>query len=150
MHPKSVGTAYLLWFFLGFLGIHKFYLDKAGTGILYLFTFGLLGIGLLVDLFTLGEQVRTYNQSLATSTARLQGDTGMQQAPAAPAQREPATPEKQILLLAGTQDAFTLRDLLRQTDLDLETAETTLEKLLDRGLLRQQMSPDGELRYVER
>ncbi|MEO0639466.1 MAG: TM2 domain-containing protein, partial [Bacteroidota bacterium] len=33
---KSKTTAYLLWFFLGGLGIHKFYLGKAGAGILYL------------------------------------------------------------------------------------------------------------------
>jgi TM2 domain-containing membrane protein YozV len=58
---KSTLTAYLLWFFLGFLGIHKFYLGKTGMGILYIFTGGLFGIGLLVDLFTLAGQVRTYN-----------------------------------------------------------------------------------------
>lgn len=58
---KSKGTAYLLWFFFGFLGIHKFYLDKAGMGLLYLFTFGLFGIGWFIDLFTLGDQVDTYN-----------------------------------------------------------------------------------------
>lgn len=58
---KSKGIAYLLWFFLGFLGVHKFYLGKIGVGILYLFTFGLFGIGLLIDLFTLGGQVDTYN-----------------------------------------------------------------------------------------
>lgn len=63
---KSTLTAYLLWFFLGFLGIHKFYLGKTGMGILYIFTGGLFGIGLLVDLFTLAGQVRTYN---ATHTA---------------------------------------------------------------------------------
>lgn len=63
---KSTLTAYLLWFFLGFLGIHKFYLGKTGMGILYIFTGGLFGIGLLVDLFTLAGQVKTYN---ATHTA---------------------------------------------------------------------------------
>jgi TM2 domain-containing membrane protein YozV len=59
---KSKRTAYLLWFFLGFLGIHKFYLNKTGIGILYMFTGGLLGIGGLIDLFTLGKQVDAYNQ----------------------------------------------------------------------------------------
>jgi TM2 domain-containing membrane protein YozV len=62
---KSTLTAYLLWFFLGFLGIHKFYLGKTGMGILYIFTGGLFGIGLLVDLFTLAGQVRTYNATKA-------------------------------------------------------------------------------------
>ncbi|WP_107764225.1 TM2 domain-containing protein [Coprothermobacter proteolyticus] len=35
-HKKSVGVAYLLWFFFGSLGIHKFYLGNAKRGLLYL------------------------------------------------------------------------------------------------------------------
>lgn len=58
---KSKLVAYLLWFFLGYLGFHKFYLDKIGVGILYIFTVGLFGFGLLYDLFTLGNQVDVYN-----------------------------------------------------------------------------------------
>lgn len=58
---KSKFTAYILWFFLGYLGIHKFYLGKTGMGILYLFTGGIFGIGWLIDLFILGTQVDTYN-----------------------------------------------------------------------------------------
>lgn len=58
---KTVKTAYLLWFFLGGLGIHKFYLGKTGMGVAYIFTGGLFLVGLAVDLFTLGRQVRDYN-----------------------------------------------------------------------------------------
>lgn len=47
--PKSRLVATLLCFFLGGLGIHRFYVGKVGTGILYLFTGGLFGIGALVD-----------------------------------------------------------------------------------------------------
>ena len=46
---KSKSTAAVLCFFLGFLGIHRFYAGKTGTGILWLFTGGLLGIGAVVD-----------------------------------------------------------------------------------------------------
>ena len=35
--------------FVGFLGAHKFYEGKTGMGILYLFTLGLFGIGVVVD-----------------------------------------------------------------------------------------------------
>jgi hypothetical protein len=62
---KSVGTAYLLWFFLGGLGVHQFYLGKTGRGVLYLLTLGLCGFGPLVDLFTLPRQTRTVNAQLA-------------------------------------------------------------------------------------
>lgn len=46
---KSKGTAAVLCFFLGVLGVHRFYAGKVGTGILWLFTGGLLGVGALVD-----------------------------------------------------------------------------------------------------
>ena len=56
---KSKGIAYLLWLIsiFGWLGFHRFYLGKIGTGILWIITGGVLGIGSLIDLFTLGGQV---------------------------------------------------------------------------------------------
>lgn len=60
---KDTTIAYVLWFFLGVIGIHKFYLEKNGWGILYIFTGGLCGLGLLYDLFTLPRQVREYNEN---------------------------------------------------------------------------------------
>ena len=47
-HLKTIG--YILWLF-GFTGSHRFYYGKPLTGTLYFFTFGLLGIGWLIDLF---------------------------------------------------------------------------------------------------
>lgn len=46
---KSKGTAAVLCFFFGFLGIHRFYVGKIGTGFLWLLTLGLFGIGEVVD-----------------------------------------------------------------------------------------------------
>ena len=42
-------TAFLLCLFLGMFGAHKFYEGRTGQGLLYLFTFGLLGIGWIID-----------------------------------------------------------------------------------------------------
>lgn len=58
---KSKTAAYLLWFFLGMFSAHRFYLGKIGTGILYLLTGQLLGIGWIIDLFLIGGMVDRYN-----------------------------------------------------------------------------------------
>lgn len=49
--PKRRGIAALLCLFLGVLGIHRFYVGKIGTGFLWLLTYGLFGVGVIVDLF---------------------------------------------------------------------------------------------------
>ena len=59
----SIGIAYLLWFCscFGVLGLHRLYLGKVPTGILWMFTGGLFGIGTIYDFFTLPSQVREAN-----------------------------------------------------------------------------------------
>lgn len=59
--PYDYNVAWLLLAFLGVLGAHRFYLGKWFTGILYLLTLGLFGIGLIIDLWTLNEQVSLKN-----------------------------------------------------------------------------------------
>jgi TM2 domain-containing membrane protein YozV len=48
--PKSRLVALLLCFFVGFLGAHRFYVGKTGTGILMLLTAGGCGLWILIDL----------------------------------------------------------------------------------------------------
>ena len=53
--------AWILLTFLGVFGIHRFYLGKWGTGILYLLTLGLFGVGLIYDFWTLNSQISELN-----------------------------------------------------------------------------------------
>lgn len=50
---KRILPAFLLCFFLGVFGVHRFYAGKIGTGLLELVTFGGFGIWWLVDLILL-------------------------------------------------------------------------------------------------
>ena len=51
--PKNKWVSLILCFFFGCFGAHKFYEERAGMGILYLFTAGLCGIGVLIDFINL-------------------------------------------------------------------------------------------------
>lgn len=59
----NYSIAWILLAFLGLFGIHRMYIGKWFTGILYLLTLGLLGIGWLYDYWTLNDQITIINRS---------------------------------------------------------------------------------------
>ncbi len=85
-NKKSVGVAYLLWFFFGMLGVHRFYLHRGGSGtVILLLTLGsfflmFIGIGLFlifipgiwvfIDIFLIPGMARDYNNKLVDSLVR--------------------------------------------------------------------------------
>ena len=87
-NKKSAGVAYLLWFFTGGVGGHRFYAGRTGSAVAQLMLtilgwatiwFGLgfvflsaLGIWLLVDVLLLGGMIRAYNESVG----RANDDSG--------------------------------------------------------------------------
>lgn len=62
VNSKSIGVAYVLWFFFGIFGVHQFYLGKTGRGLGYLLTAAWGLVGWFVDLFTLPSQVKRINR----------------------------------------------------------------------------------------
>lgn len=83
-------SAYALWFFLGFFGAHRFYVGRPASGLVWLLTCGLFGIGWLVDFFLIPEFVEEHNkrvfhqQMVETGSSLLfDGEYG-HAAPAAP------------------------------------------------------------------
>jgi TM2 domain-containing membrane protein YozV len=61
--PLDYNIAWLLLVFLGLLGIHRFYMGKWLTGILYMLTGGFFLLGWLYDFWTLNSQVSELNRS---------------------------------------------------------------------------------------
>jgi TM2 domain-containing membrane protein YozV len=155
---KSKGVAYLLWFFLGIVGAHKFYLEKFGMGILYIITLGFLGIGWLIDLFTLGNQVDLYNALhggqvggvAVNNQPNLSQNVVVNVAPPAGAAESVSvkiSAEKQILTLSGESSTLSLRQIVSQTSLEIEEAEEAVKKLVAKGMAKEQVDPDGKLFY---
>ncbi|MDR1324507.1 MAG: TM2 domain-containing protein [Treponema sp.] len=159
---KSKGVAYLLWFFLGIFGAHRFYLEKIGTGILYLCTAGVAGIGWLIDLFTLGGQVDNYNLlhsnmaggnqtqnvvvNVTAPTAVAPQDSS---APSAPQIGQPKlSPEKVILALADKTPVLTLRQIMSSSHLDMDEAETAVKKLVAKGMAKEGVDGSGKSTYT--
>lgn len=60
---RSTGTSYLLWLLglVGFCGIHRFYNGRWITGLLWLFTGGLLFIGQIIDLLLIPSMATRAN-----------------------------------------------------------------------------------------
>jgi len=59
----SYTTSWMLLCFGGFLGLHRFYLGKKVTGILYLLTFGFWGLGIIYDWILINLEIHTLNSS---------------------------------------------------------------------------------------
>lgn len=58
----SYSVTWVLLFFVGFFGVHRMYLGKWISGVFYLISFGVFGLGVLYDLWTLNDQVDTENR----------------------------------------------------------------------------------------
>lgn len=82
-HAKSAGAAYLLWFFVGWAGAHRFYLGRPGTAVTMLllnvvgwltavFVIGFVflavfGIWWLVDLFLIGGMIEAQKNAVRSA-----------------------------------------------------------------------------------
>ena len=60
--PKSYNLSWILLTFFGFFGLHRLYLGKWVTALIWFLTFGLFLVGYLYDYWTLNEQVSEANR----------------------------------------------------------------------------------------
>ncbi|MDR2149400.1 MAG: TM2 domain-containing protein [Spirochaetaceae bacterium] len=145
----SVGIAYLLWFISGFgtLGFHRLYLGKIPSGIVWMLTGGLVGIGSLYDLFTLPSQVRTANANLLRGLEKVDVMYQYQQGMAS--QQTKNTVEHSILLEAKRNNGIiTLTDLALAGNISLEEARKALDAMVAKGFAELRVRETGTLVYV--
>ena len=77
---RSEVVAFLLWFFFGILGAHRFYLKRIGSGVLMLVltctVFGMVitGIWWIIDAFLIVGMTKEYNLNLIERTQNTSPD----------------------------------------------------------------------------
>ena len=141
----SRGTAYLLWALclFGVSGIHRFYLGRIGTGILYLCTWGLFGIGNIIDLFTIPGMVD------AETGQRLPGPVPSRIAPT-PAATAAAAPIETVILRAARAHGgvVTPTQVAVGGEYGLDESKACLDDLVTRGHAELRVRKSGGMVYV--
>ena len=67
--PKDYNVTWILLTFLGVFGVHRLYMEKWLSGVLYLCTLGLFGVGVIYDFWTLNAQLSEINQRARVAAA---------------------------------------------------------------------------------
>jgi len=153
----STGLAYFLWLIsgLGALGFHRFYLGKWGTGLIYMATGGLGGIGSFYDLVTLPLQVREanlrnayrdaiYDRNTNNRPDFIQNDfkTSMR------TEIKKDSLERVILKTAkANQGIATPSEVAVESGLSIDQAKRALEKLVSNGHADIRVSKNGNMVY---
>ena len=132
------GVGYGLWCasFLGLAGLHRTYLGKYGTGIVWLLTFGLGGIGQFVDLFTMKKLVRDANiREGYLPHPRWAGELNRLARPPGALPAAPEKPLKHQLLDAAIERGgeLSVTEGVAATGASFDAVENTLNELLETG-----------------
>ncbi len=143
---KELVVAYLLWFFLGVLGGHKFYLGRTGMGVFYLLTAGGLWIGWFIDLFTLPRQVREanilYAHQYSGPASRIQRESKK------PKTLSPKEKDKIVLLIAKEyKGRLTPLEIAANSDLSIDEAEEILKRWSSKGYADIRVANSGTIYY---
>ena len=153
---KSEGVAYLLLalpacFFIH--GLHRFYLGRPLTGMLWLLTFGLVGVGTFIDLFLIPQMVEDENMrfNFRTLKRRTYAQAHLSSVQAVPQVSSGAgqTDEQAILKLAQENEgAVTAAMVALKTRLSLRRATRTLDQMCKEGYAERDVNTEGATLYI--
>lgn len=132
----QVWIAYLLWLFGGFgvLGLHRFYLRKIPTGVLWILTGGGFFLGAVYDFFTLAKQVAAANQAERPLEVTVR--------------REKEPLERTILRLAQeNRGRVSAVQVAAASDWTLDQAQKHLEQMARQGVCEMRVLKSGAVVY---
>jgi hypothetical protein len=146
----STRIAYLLWFatFFGMSGLHRLYLGKIGSGIIYLVTWGLFGFGTIYDAVTLPEQVRE-----ARIRARMRKAIDRRFYEIDGPARQPSQPreslEHVILRVAKSEHGIaTPAAIALEAKISVDESRSQLDKLVEKGIAEVRVRKNGTIVYA--
>lgn len=151
--PKQTSWAYFFWLFsfLGLSGLHRFYVGKPITGLLWLFTGGLVGFGTLWDLFTLPSQVRARNRELLYANGvhiHVHGQVAAAPQHAALPPRPSEDLERTVLKIAHAHGGtVTAQMVALHSDFSLREAKAALQNMAEDGYAELDIGEDGSEQY---
>ena len=134
------GIGYALWAacFAGAAGLHRIYLGKYGTGIIWMLTWGLFGIGQIYDLFSMKKLIREANiRDGYLPHPRWAGELARMAQTPAKLPAASAKPLKHQLLDAAMERGgeLSVTEGVAATGADFDEVENTLNELLETGYI---------------
>lgn len=155
----STKTAYLLWLasFFGVAGLHRLYMGKIGTGILFLMTMGLGGLGTIYDGITMPDQIREARLKARMRRAldnRLDemdelGYTGPSRTRGDRPRSGSQSPEHVILQVAKSNHGIANpAQVALEGNLSTDEAREHLDQLVNKGIGEVRVRKSGTLAYV--
>jgi TM2 domain-containing membrane protein YozV len=150
---KEKGIAFILWAacFMGVCGLQRLYLGKIGTGLLYLFTLGLFGIGQLVDLFRLPGMVTDTNNRLLVERAGQAALAGRGRHYALPPRRVPRSSEEfQVALVQAAEKhggVLTVVEAVSETGRGFKDVQRQLTEMAVNGYIELDSDDEGQAFY---
>ncbi len=160
-----MGIAYLLWLLSGFgaLGFHRFYLGRFGTGLLYLFTGGLFGLGGIFDFFYIPTMVRQANIEVGyrphpfnffNPGHQNRNETWNSFFQGRNPEEEHTKPKKEsidsIILKTAKENGglVSTGEIALKADISLDKSKEYLEKLVEKGFAELRVKKTGMMVYV--
>ncbi|MEC4806430.1 MAG: TM2 domain-containing protein [Jaaginema sp. PMC 1079.18] len=140
MKDERVVVSYALWLgaFMGLGGLHRLYNGKIGSGLLWLFTLGLFGVGQFVDLFLIPNMSEEYEMKLRLKMGVNPAGLPLNTSAYAPTQVVPAPPSEKLMLriLKAANERggqISLTQAVMDTGADFEEVEEILKDMVKKG-----------------